>query len=102
MVNISFAARLFAVGLHTRCLRTENHSVVGSIPTGGTSDKRRYADLAHLVERHLAKVEVAGSSPVIRSKQNPLSKEGGFLFVLFVFENPRLDRGFREGYAYES
>ena len=27
-----------------------------------------YADLAHLVERHLAKVEVAGSSPVIRSK----------------------------------
>ena len=27
-----------------------------------------YADLAHLVERHLAKVEVAGSSPVIRSR----------------------------------
>ena len=27
-----------------------------------------HADLAHLVERHLAKVEVAGSSPVIRSK----------------------------------
>ncbi len=25
------------------------------------------ADVAHLVERHLAKVEVAGSSPVIRS-----------------------------------
>ncbi len=25
------------------------------------------ADLAHLVERDLAKVEVAGSSPVIRS-----------------------------------
>ena len=28
-----------------------------------------HADLAHLVERHLAKVEVAGSSPVIRSKK---------------------------------
>ncbi len=28
----------------------------------------KYADLAHLVERDLAKVEVAGSSPVIRSK----------------------------------
>ena len=28
-----------------------------------------YADLAHLVERHRAKVEVAGSSPVIRSKK---------------------------------
>ena len=27
------------------------------------------ADLAHLVERDLAKVEVAGSSPVIRSKE---------------------------------
>ena len=43
---------------------TENPRVVGSIPTGGTI----YADLAHLVERHLAKVEVAGSSPVIRSR----------------------------------
>ena len=44
--------------------RTENPRVVGSIPTGGTI----YADLAHLVERHLAKVEVASSSLVIRSK----------------------------------
>ena len=42
--------------------RTENPCVGGSIPPGGTS-----ADVAHLVERHLAKVEVAGSSPVIRS-----------------------------------
>ena len=49
--------------------RTENPRVVGSIPTGGTSDRFSvaYADLAHLVERDLAKVEVAGSSPVIRS-----------------------------------
>ena len=46
--------------------RTENPRVVGSIPTGGTSGIDRYADLAHLVERDLAKVEVAGSSPVIR------------------------------------
>ena len=43
---------------------TENPRVVGSIPTGGTILS---ADLAHLVERDLAKVEVAGSSPVIRS-----------------------------------
>ena len=42
---------------------TENPRVVGSIPIGGTIS----ADLAHLVERNLAKVEVAGSSPVIRS-----------------------------------
>ena len=33
----------------------------------------RYADLAHLVERHLAKVEVAGSSPVIRSNHSTRS-----------------------------
>ena len=26
-----------------------------------------FADVAHLVERHLAKVEVVGSSPIIRS-----------------------------------
>ena len=43
--------------------RTENPRVVGSIPTEGTI----FADLAHLVERHLAKVEVASSSLVIRS-----------------------------------
>ena len=42
---------------------TENPRVVGSIPTGGTKN----ADVAHLVERHLAKVEVASSSLVIRS-----------------------------------
>ena len=49
---------------------TENPRVVGSIPIGGTTN----ADLAHLVERDLAKVEVAGSSPVIRSKINRTRK----------------------------
>ena len=51
--------------------RTENPRVVGSIPTGGTmlsSVLDNSAGVAHLVERHLAKVEVAGSSPVARSK----------------------------------
>ena len=43
--------------------RTENPRVVGSIPTGGT----KYAGVAHPVERHLAKVEVASSSLVARS-----------------------------------
>ena len=51
---------------------TENPRVVGSIPIGGTI----YADLAHLVERNLAKVEVAGSSPVIRSNFNILNYWG--------------------------
>ena len=57
---------------------TENPRVVGSIPTGGT-----IADLAHLVERDLAKVEVAGSSPVIRSK-----KKDRFRTVFFL-SNPK-------------
>ena len=55
--------------------RTENPRVVGSIPTGGTnlkspgrtSSSRQHASVAHLVERHLAKVEVASSSLVTRS-----------------------------------
>ncbi len=61
--------------------RTENPRVVGSIPIGGTNRSKRWkvgvltfgsdvseiADLAHPVERHLAKVEVASSSLVIRS-----------------------------------
>ena len=42
---------------------TENPRVIGSIPIGGTI----FAALAHLVERHLAKVEVASSSLVTRS-----------------------------------
>ena len=41
-----------------------------------------YADLAHLVERRLAKAKVAGSSPVIRSKKN--SRPIGLLFFFGV------------------
>ncbi len=53
--------------------RTENPRVVGSIPTGGTIPAGipcgdLNASVAHLVERHLAKVEVASSSLVTRSK----------------------------------
>ena len=51
---------------------TENPRVVGSIQTGGTMrntfiDITLHAGVAHLVERHLAKVEVASSSLVARS-----------------------------------
>ena len=49
---------------------TENPRVVGSIPTGGTIARQslcEFAGVAHLVERHLAKVEVASSSLVTRS-----------------------------------
>ena len=43
---------------------TENPRVAGSIPALGTI----HAGIAHLVERHLAKVEVASSSLVARSR----------------------------------
>ena len=45
---------------------TENPRVIGSIPIGGTIN----ADVAHPVERHLAKVEVASSSLVGRSNRS--------------------------------
>ena len=55
---------------------TENPRVIGSIPIGGTifcvffAKNTHPAAVAHLVERHLAKVEVASSSLVGRSRQN--------------------------------
>ena len=54
--------------------RIENPRVVGSTPTGGTTGQMRkretgYAGVAHPVERHLAKVEVASSSLVARSNK---------------------------------
>ena len=55
---------------------TENPRVAGSIPAGGT----KYADVAHLVERHLAKVEVASSSLVIRSNKKHLCQQTKVLF----------------------
>ena len=68
---------------------TENPRVIGSIPIGGTSQETQqgfqYAAVAHLVERHLAKVEVASSSLVGRSNTKPSlmqkCKSDGF-FVL--------------------
>ena len=33
-----------------------------------------YADVAQLVEHHLAKVRVAGSSPVVRSEEGPSAR----------------------------
>ncbi len=62
--------------------RTENPRVVGSIPTGGTTVLFRTvsAGVAHPVERHLAKVEVASSSLVTRSsKKAPSYWLGAFL-----------------------
>ena len=58
----------------------ENPRVVGSIPTGGT----KYAGVAHPVERHLAKVEVASSSLVTRS--NP-THESEWDFFVFLFHS---------------
>jgi len=40
----------------------------------------KYAEVAHLVEHDLAKVGVAGSSPVFRSKKKSSVFPGGFFF----------------------
>ena len=45
---------------------------------------RHYADLAHLVERHLAKVEVASSSLVIRSNKDSSWKYSRRFFCAFL------------------
>ena len=62
---------------------TENPRVIGSIPIGGTSQETQqgfqYAAVAHLVERHLAKVEVASSSLVGRSICGSLAQLGEHL-----------------------
>ena len=47
------------------------------------------AEVAHLVERDLAKVEVAGSSPVFRSKKLP-PQTGVFLFLPSSLERARV------------
>src|SRR5699024_7666534 len=52
-----------------RFLHTEE--VTGSIPVSPTQDPPDpcHADVAQLVEHHLAKVRVAGSNPVVRSEE---------------------------------
>ncbi len=50
------------------------------------------ADLAHLVERHLAKVEVASSSLVIRSTALAIVGAKAFIFVkMFAFYKSKSD-----------
>ena len=61
--NLIGVATFFAQVAQSVEQGTENPRVIGSIPIGGTIN----ADVAHPVERHLAKVEVASSSLVIRS-----------------------------------
>ena len=48
---------------------------------------RVYSSLAQSVEHLTVNQGVTGSSPVGGAKQNPLSKEGGFLFVLFTIHH---------------
>ena len=54
------------------------------------------ADLAHLVERDLAKVEVAGSSPVIRSKKREAPLWSFSIFVPTLRSGARSARSPRE------
>ena len=47
-----------------------------SIPVGAWATMGDHADVAQLVERDLAKVEVAGSSPGVRSRKFTVSCVG--------------------------
>src|SRR5665213_2128660 len=51
-----------------------------NLPSRNSSYDRFYAEVAHLVERDLAKVEVAGSSPVFRSRI-PSGKRDGIFYL---------------------
>ena len=58
---------------------TENRGVASSILALGTTERwwsRHRAEVAQLVEHHLAKVRVAGSSPVFRSIFLPGMRRG--------------------------
>ena len=63
-----------------------------------------YAAVAHLVERHLAKVEVASSSLVGRSKQNRLKRKFQPVFVFIhkstAFSAPAVRYNQENCYAY--
>jgi hypothetical protein len=52
-----------------------------SIPVGAWATMGDHADVAQLVERDLAKVEVAGSSPVVRSRKFTVSCLRGRKYV---------------------
>ena len=56
------------------------------------SEAPQFADVAHLVERHLAKVEVAGSSPVIRSKKRCLPYGKHYFFEKIFFWGEKQER----------
>ena len=67
---------------------TVNHDVVGSSPTGGVLFfYPKNAALAQSVERHLGKVEVAGSIPASSLHKNiNLSETGEYQsFLLFSY-----------------
>ena len=52
--------------------------------------KSSQADMAQLVEHNLAKVGVAGSSPVVRSKRNsPATTVAGLFCIHRMGSNPR-------------
>ena len=75
---------------HQKHFSTRHHTLTRSHPHTLTPI---LADVAQLVERNLAKVEVAGSNLVIRSKRKLKTQVFGFLFLfyaLLVYENETL------------
>ena len=67
-----------AHGPQARRATGSSPEVRGDLASGSRANLSAHADVAQLVERNLAKVEVAGSNPVVRSKHH----RGPALFVL--------------------
>ena len=67
MVFLTQRVHLFP--FRTQKLSSVVAKILGWRRPGKIAKRQHNADLAHLVERDLAKVEVAGSSPVIRSNK---------------------------------
>ena len=73
----TFPSRIF----RKNCLHFSLLYAIINFVAGYVWNRRRYATVVQLVVRHLAKVEVAGSSPVCRSKN---TEERGMYGVLVL------------------
>ena len=71
---------------------TENPRVGGSIPPGGTNDTQKKCGSGSVVERHLAKGNVASSNLVFRSIKTKSCLMARFCFKNFIWRQSQVVR----------
>ena len=71
---------------------TENPRVGGSIPPGGTNDTYYKCGSGSVVERHLAKVNVASSNLVFRSIKTESCQSARFCFKNLIWRHSQVVR----------